>query len=151
MQANAFRTYLRVRYAECDAQEVVFNARYGDYMDVAFTEFQRHAIGGYEQLTNAGLDNQVVKLTIEWRSSARFDDIIACDVHVSHVGNTSYTLQIVMTDYPSGREIASGEAIYVVVDSTEFGKTPIPDWLREKLLQGATGVVVNQSGVAIDA
>ena len=36
-----FRFYFRVRYAECDAQKVVFNARYGDYVDLGFTEFLR--------------------------------------------------------------------------------------------------------------
>jgi len=36
-----FRLLLRVRYGECDAQQVVFNARYGDYVDVAATEFYR--------------------------------------------------------------------------------------------------------------
>ena len=34
-----FRYYMQVRYGECDAQKVVFNARYGDYTDLAATEF----------------------------------------------------------------------------------------------------------------
>src|SRR5262249_24046289 len=32
-----FRYYLRVRYIECDAQKVVFNSRYGEYIDVRST------------------------------------------------------------------------------------------------------------------
>ena len=32
--ASRFRYYLRVRYGECDAQKVVFNARYADYVDL---------------------------------------------------------------------------------------------------------------------
>ena len=39
-----FRYYLRVRYQECDAQKVVFNARYGDYIDLACIEFLRAAL-----------------------------------------------------------------------------------------------------------
>ena len=39
-----FRYYLRVRYQECDAQHVVFNARYGDYVDLACFEFLRAAL-----------------------------------------------------------------------------------------------------------
>ena len=35
-QITPFRYYLRVRYIECDAQKVVFNSRYGEYViDVA--------------------------------------------------------------------------------------------------------------------
>jgi acyl-CoA thioesterase FadM len=36
-----FRYYLRVRYAECDAQKVVFHSRYAEYTDVAINEFFR--------------------------------------------------------------------------------------------------------------
>src|SRR3979490_1096372 len=44
-----FRYYLRVRYIECDAQKVVFNSRYGEYVDVSINEFLR-AIGGLPAL-----------------------------------------------------------------------------------------------------
>jgi acyl-CoA thioester hydrolase len=38
-----FRYYLRVRYIECDAQKVVFNSRYSEYVDVSVNEFLRAA------------------------------------------------------------------------------------------------------------
>ena len=36
-----FRYYLRVRYIECDAQKVVFNSRYSEYVDVGFSKILR--------------------------------------------------------------------------------------------------------------
>ena len=41
----AFRHLLRVRYGECDPQNIVFNANYLLYFDVAFTELWREAVG----------------------------------------------------------------------------------------------------------
>ena len=41
-----FNFLLRVRYGECDAQQVVFNARYADYIDIAMTEYFREVVGG---------------------------------------------------------------------------------------------------------
>ena len=38
---DPFRFLFRVRYGECDAQAIVFNARWGDYVDIAVTEFAR--------------------------------------------------------------------------------------------------------------
>ena len=61
-----FTYYLRVRYGECDAQKVVFNSRYGDYVDVAVNEFLR-ALGYESQLVSGELDFQLVKQTTEWR------------------------------------------------------------------------------------
>ena len=62
-----FRYLLRVRYDECDAQKVVFNARYGTYIDLAVTEFVR-AMGLGDVLVNGSLDYQLVKQTIEWKA-----------------------------------------------------------------------------------
>ena len=59
-----FRYCLRVRYFECDAQKVVFNVRYGDYIDLAVCEFFR-ALGFGDVLINGALDYQLVKQTIE--------------------------------------------------------------------------------------
>ena len=62
--APPFRCYLRVRYVECDAQKVVFNSRYSEYVDVGMTEFLRAAAIQHE-FADGLLDFQLVKQTIE--------------------------------------------------------------------------------------
>ena len=52
-----FRFRFRVRYNECDAQQVVFNARYADYVDLAMTEFMRALGRDYKARLARGLDN----------------------------------------------------------------------------------------------
>ena len=61
---------LRVRYDECDAQKVVFNARYGSYIDLAVLEFFR-ALGWPACSFMARFDYQLVKQTLEWKAPAR--------------------------------------------------------------------------------
>ncbi len=148
---DTFRFLLRVRYSECDAQKVVFNARYADYVDHAVTEFQRYIVGGYNALVERNLENQVVKLLIEWQSAARFDDVLAIDVAVRHIGNTSYIFDVVMSDYPSERPVATAEVVYVLVSADKLEKTQVPDDMRASMLQGAAGVVVDQSGGIVSA
>ena len=46
----------RVRYAECDAQQVVFNARYADYVDITINEYIRALFGDYQNMLDRGLD-----------------------------------------------------------------------------------------------
>ena len=62
-----FRYFLRVHFAECDAQKVVFNSHYGHYVDLAAIEFMR-SLGYGEELVTGGLDYQLVKQTIEWKA-----------------------------------------------------------------------------------
>ena len=90
---EAFRYCLRVRYAECDAQKVVFNARYGDYVDLATTEFIR-ALGFGEEVIDGRLDYQLVRQTTEWKAPARFDDVLALSVSAARLGTTSFTLAV---------------------------------------------------------
>ena len=86
-----FRYYLRVRYIECDAQKVVFNSRYGEYVDVSINEFLR-AIGVLKQFVEGDLDFQLVKQTIEWKAPARFDQVLELSIAATRLGNTSFTV-----------------------------------------------------------
>ena len=120
---NQFTLLLRVRYGECDAQQVVFNARYADYIDIALTEYFRVAVGGFQTLLDKDLDNQVVSLHIDWHSTAKFDDVLAIEVSLKKVGNTSYTFDIVISDFSSKRLIAKSTTTYVMVDTQTYQKT----------------------------
>lgn len=138
-----FRYVLRVRYSECDAQSVVFNSRYGDYVDVAITEYFRVLFGGFQELTKRGLDSQVVNLTTNWQSSAEFEQVLCLGVSLLHLGNSSFSLKVEFTEHGSERKIAVSQITYVMVDSKELQKTPIPDWIRIKLSEGADGTIVD--------
>ena len=88
---HPFRYYLRVRYGECDAQRVVFNPRWADYFDIGSVEFF-HALGFGEALASGVLEYQLVKLTLEWKAPARFDQVIELSIYTTHLGNTSFTV-----------------------------------------------------------
>lgn len=142
-----FTLLLRVRYGECDAQQVVFNARYADYIDIAMTEYFRAAMGGFQALLAKGLDNQVVSLHIDWVDSARFDDVLAINVKPTKIGNTSYSFELLITLSASQRMVAKSTVTYVMVDTANYHKTPVPDWLRELLISKKFLPTINQAGI----
>jgi acyl-CoA thioester hydrolase len=142
---DPFRYYLRVRYGECDAQRVVFNPRWADYVDIGSVEFF-HAIGFGEALASGTFDYQLVKLTIEWKAPARFDQVIELSIFTTHLGNTSFT---VVTEFRiAGREqvICKAETIYVNVDSKTLTKVPLSLEVRTALQSGAPGKIVDHAG-----
>lgn len=141
-----FRYRLRVRYGECDAQKVVFNARYADYADLAMTEFMRALGRDYGALLERGLDNQVVKLTLEWQAPARFDDVIESRIRTLKVGNTSFALEQNIVRVADDTPLCRVEAVYVMMTTEPFEKTRVPDDLRASLETGAPGVLIDHSG-----
>ena len=133
-----FTYRFRVRYHECDAQGIVFNARWGDYVDVAATEYTRALFGAV-----AGLDWRLRKQTLEWRGPGRFDDVLEARVATVAVGTTSFTLR---TDFHRGGEqLVTVETVYVVVDPAAGTKLPVPERHRAALLAG-DGSTVDASG-----
>lgn len=144
---NQVNVLIRVRYSECDAQQVVFNARYADYADIAATEYMRVLIGNYQNLMDAGFDNQVVSLNIDWLASAKFDDVLNLKVVVDRVGNTSFTLLTTCERVTNGsvEPIATIRTVYVVVDNTEYKKQPLPDILKDNFNR-PFNVTINQAG-----
>ena len=144
MNSNRFSYFLRVRYGECDAQKVVFNSRYGEYVDLAAAEFLR-VLGFEHEIQTAELDYQVVQQTTQWRAPARFDQVLEISVSTKHLGTTSFTL---VTEFRiAGDEalIAITESVYVHVDTRTLKKAPIPARLREALERGAAGEKVDHA------
>jgi len=94
--SQRFRYYLRVRYQDCDAQHVVFNARYGDYIDLACFEFLRAALPRPTDTFDGTFESQTVRQAIEWKAPARFDDVLEITVWTSRLGTTSFTLSFEM-------------------------------------------------------
>ncbi|MBZ5590703.1 MAG: acyl-CoA thioesterase [Acidobacteriia bacterium] len=148
MTDDPFRYYVRVRYGECDAQKVVFNARYADYVDLSTTEFLR-ALGFGEALISGAFDYQLVKLTIEWKAPARFDQVLELSVSAAQLGNTSFTIA---TEFRlAGEEpiLATAETVYVLVDARTLQKTPLSAELRAALEKGGQGAITDHAGYRV--
>ena len=129
--AEAFVHRLRVRYAECDPQGVLFNANYLAYIDHTITEMWRAAYGGYTAMLERGFDIVVAEANLRFLGSARFDDEISIEATVKHVGTTSVT-----TSYRFLRAdqlLLEAQLRHVFVDRETATKTPIPDWARDGL------------------
>lgn len=142
---------IRVRYGECDAQQVVFNARYADYIDLAATEFIRALFGGYQNIIEQGMDTQVVNMNINWQAPARFDDVLQIDVATGRVGNSSYRLEVTFRQYESQQKIADGEITYVMVDTKGYQKMVIPEAFKCKLQESGETLVIDQAGIDVRA
>ncbi len=145
-----FSYLLRVRYSECDAQAVVFNAKYVEFIDIAGGEYFRALWGDYKNLLEKGMDVQVVNVNVSWKAPALYDDVLALNMGPKRIGNSSFTLEIDFINYTSKQVIATGEITYVLVSVKEHQKMAIPDEIREQLETGASALV-NHAGVLVGA
>jgi acyl-CoA thioester hydrolase len=135
--SSAFVHRLRVRYGECDPQGIVFNANYLLYLDVAFTELWREAVGPWQEMVERGIDAVVAEANLDFRAPARFDDQLELLARVTRLGSTAITTEIdVVRD---GQVLVAGRVRHVCVDTRSLSDdkplatTPWPTWVRDGL------------------
>jgi len=120
---------LRVRWAEVDPQGIVFNANYLMYFDVGVGEYWREIGFPYpDGFSKLGFDSFAVKATLEFRSSAFYDDVLDLLVRTSRLGRTS--MQLSLEIHRTDTLLVSGELIYVVASKDTRQPLPIPDAFR---------------------
>jgi len=122
---------MRVRYAECDAQGVVYFARYPFFFDVAITELWRDRIGPYDEMVRAGSDFVVAEMNVRYRAPALFDDEIDVVIDDVRIGETSLTFdwRIVRGD----DLLVEGMLRQVCIDPATKRKKRVPDDVRAGL------------------
>lgn len=136
MKLQDFRFFepLRVRWAEIDAQQVVFNAHYQNYFDVAVGGYWRGlALPYIETMDQLGGDLFVRKATLEYLGSARYDDQLRIGVRCERIGHSS--LQMLCAVFRGTELLVHGELIYVFADRASASPREVPAELRS-LIEG---------------
>ena len=128
-----FHHDIRVRFADTDLQAIVFNANYLTYYDVAWTEYFREIGFEWKDILALGIDAVLARTTMEFKSPARFDEVLEVYTRISKIGTTSLTFEFEI--YPEGEErlVRSAASLYVCIDPKTMKPTPVPDLLREHI------------------
>src|SRR5690606_29093794 len=116
MQQQDFRfsTPLRVRWAEVDPQNIVFNGHYLTYCDVGITEYFRALREANAGDGIIGSDFFAVRTVLDYQAPAMFDDLLDIHARIARLGNSS--LQFIIGIYRQQELLVKGEIVYVHAD-----------------------------------
>ncbi|MGJ7615311.1 MULTISPECIES: YbgC/FadM family acyl-CoA thioesterase [unclassified Variovorax] len=134
MQRSDFRFFhrLRVRWAEVDMQKIVFNAHYLMYFDTAISDYWRALALPYEEaMQSLGGDLYVRKATIDFRGSARMDDMLDVGMRCVRVGTSSMVFEGGL--FRQDQFLVGCELVYVFADPATQTSKPVPQVLRDVL------------------
>ena len=120
---------LRVRWAECDAQAIVFNVNYFLYFDVGMTEYLRKL--GF--LGEVFSEFFTVHAEADYKASARFDDELEIGIRCVRLGNTSMTLNAGV--FRGDEVLTTGSLTYVHANEKTQEKSPLPEVFRGRILE----------------
>ena len=134
MKPHDFRFHhpLRVRWAEVDVQQIVFNPHYLMYLDTAVADYWRALAMPYAGAM-ALLQGEIFlrKTTVEFNASARMDDRLDVALRCDRIGNSS--MGFVGAIFCDHRLLVSAELVYVFADQQARTSRAIPAPLRALL------------------
>ncbi len=126
----------RVRFAEIDAQAVVFNARYLEYFDIGLVEYWR-AVGMYETMgLVGGPEFHVARALVEYKNAIALDEVVAICVRCRRIGTSSMTFDFELhggAKDEGGEDLrATGEEVHVHVAEVRGRPAPLPEAIIAK-------------------
>ncbi len=105
---------VRARYCECDPMGVVHHTVYPIWFEMGRTELLRQSGTTYAAFEAAGCFLAVTRLTVRYRSPARYDELLALETTLVDVGHVklehSYRLM------RGGHELVVGETTLACID-----------------------------------
>lgn len=129
MARSDFRFHFRkrVRYAEIDAQAVVFNSRYLEYFDVGITEYWR-AAGVYDRWPEReSPEFHVARAEVDYKAPILLDEEFDICVRCSRVGRSSMTFMFELHGAGGEDLRATGLEVSVHVAEARGAPAPVPD------------------------
>ncbi len=107
---------IRIYYEDTDCGGVVYYANYLKYFERARTHYLEERGLSVAELLDGGTQFMVVHAELDYRSPARYGDILTIDTNLAAVGQASLTFAHVIRERMSGRVVVEGSAKLVTVD-----------------------------------
>ena len=122
----------RVRYGETDQMGVVYHGNYAQYFEMGRTGWLREMGFSYREMEVSGIMLPVIKLSINYKKSARYDDLIK--VKTTLVKLPSATIEFVYEIVNEKDEIlTTGNSVLVFIDADRNRPTKCPKYILDKL------------------
>ncbi|MBI2890203.1 MAG: acyl-CoA thioesterase [Nitrospirae bacterium] len=125
-EAYRFNTSLRVRFAETDAQGVVYNANYLVYFEVGRVEYLRQLFGDDFFSADRPYAVTVAEAHCRFISSARFDQALHIHSRIPRFGQSSYRFEYLIRNPARDRTVALGYTTMVTLDRQTMRPIRVP-------------------------
>ena len=123
---------LRVRYAETDQMGRVYYGNYAQYFEVGRVEWLREFGISYKSMEEQGILLPVVSLSVKYKKSARYDDIVKVKTKLVKMPSATIEFDYEITN-ESGEILTLGNTVLVFMDVIKNRPTRCPKYLLDKL------------------
>jgi acyl-CoA thioester hydrolase len=130
---NYNETQIRVRYGETDQMGVVYHGNYAQYFEVGRLEWLRSFNISYKKMEEDGIILPVVSLSIKYKKSALYDDVINVKTELVKKPTASIEFDYEITN-EKGEILATATTVLAFIDKSTNRPMRCPKFILEKLI-----------------
>ena len=125
-------TQIRVRYGETDKMGIVYHGNYAQYFEIGRTEWLRNFGISYKQMEDDGIMLPVISLTINYKRSARYDELIKVKTELKKKPTAKIEFDYEITN-EMGEILTTGNSVLVFMDMAKNRPTRCPQYILDQL------------------
>ncbi len=111
------KTIIRVRYADTDKMQFVYNGKYLEYFEVGRTELLRSFGLAYSKVESEGFQLPLIEAGVKYISPARYDDELEVEAVVSELYTPRVRIQYKIKRISDQELIAEGFTNHVFINA----------------------------------
>jgi len=125
-------TKIRVRYSETDQMGIVYHGNYAQYLEIGRIEWLRNFGVSYKKMEEQGVMLPVISLSINYKKSARYDDVVYVKTQLSKMPTATieFNFEILNED---GEIITLAKAVLAFINMKTMRPTRCPKDILDKL------------------
>lgn len=126
-------TEIRVRYADTDQMQFVYNGKYLEYFEVGRTEMLRHSGLAYTELESAGYQLPLLEALVKYKSAARYDDVLVIKASVKEFPLFKIHIDYVVTKKDTDIVIAEGYTEHIFMNKEKKKAARPPQFFLDQI------------------
>lgn len=130
--SNIAEIKFRVRYGETDQMGVVYHGNYAQYFEMGRTDWLREMGFSYRLMEESGIILPVVSISINYKKSARYDDLITVKTKLVKLPTAKIDFEYEIVN-ENGDILTTGNTTLVFVDAHTNRPTRCPKYILDKL------------------
>ena len=106
---------IRVRYADTDKMQFVYNGKYLEYFEVGRTELLRESGLAYSQLENAGYQLPLIEAGLKYKNPAHYDDVLLVGTSIKELYSAKVHIEYEIIREGDDKLIATGFTTHMFI------------------------------------
>jgi acyl-CoA thioester hydrolase len=130
-----FETKIRVRYADTDQMNFVYNGKYLEYFEVGRTEMLREYNLPYNLIESKGFQLPLLEAFVKYVNPAYYDDILRIKSFVKEMPVFKIHIDYIITRNDSKDIVAKGFTKHVFINKNTKKAVRLPEFFIEAIKQ----------------